>query len=116
MAGLDLAQALSMGADAIYLSQRPPPTAPTGYYDWQITVDTTDDHEGHSTIAGVVNRIEDFNGKGGSKPDPSHVVSSNELLSPYNASLNTSSQAAFLDTLQNPKAIDDRKGAVCAIF
>ncbi|KAF5370929.1 hypothetical protein D9615_009815 [Tricholomella constricta] len=92
MADITAAQALSMGADAVYLKNRPLPEAPTGYYDWQITTDPADNREGHSTVTNIVNRVQAFQAKGGFNPEPSHV-------------------AAFLDTVTNPTAIDDRKGA-----
>ncbi|KAF5372301.1 hypothetical protein D9615_009236 [Tricholomella constricta] len=92
MADLTAAQVLSMGADAVYLKNRPPPDAPTGYYDWQITTDPADNREGHSTVTNLANRVQAFHAKGGIKPNPSDV-------------------AAFLDTVSNPTAIDDRKGA-----
>ncbi|KAF8066489.1 heme peroxidase [Lyophyllum atratum] len=81
-----------MGADAIYLKKRPLPDAPTGYYDWQITTDPADNREGHSAVSNLVNRVQAFQAKGGFKPDPSHVD-------------------AFLDSVRNPTAVDDRKGA-----
>ncbi|KAG5644791.1 hypothetical protein DXG03_007612 [Asterophora parasitica] len=92
MADITAAQALTMGADAIYLKNRPLPDAPTGYYDWQITTDPADNREGHSTVTNLVNRVQAFQAKGAFKPDPSHV-------------------SAFLDTVSHPTAIDDRKGA-----
>jgi len=81
MADITAAQALALGADALYLAKRPLPTSPTGYYDWQITVDPADDREGHSTVANMINRVEAFKGKGGFKPDPNHVVCTIRLLS-----------------------------------
>ncbi|KAG5636742.1 hypothetical protein H0H81_007000 [Sphagnurus paluster] len=92
MADITAAQALTMGADAIYLKNRPLPAAPTGYYDWQITTDPADDREGHARVTNLVNRVQAFQAKGGFKPDPSEV-------------------SAFLDTVTHPTAIDDRKGA-----
>ncbi|KAG6917742.1 hypothetical protein DXG01_001280 [Tephrocybe rancida] len=92
MADITASQALAFGADAAFLKKRPLPDAPTGYYDWQITTDPADDREGHSTIANIVNRVQAFNAKGGFKPEVSQVD-------------------AFLDTVRNPTAIDDRKGA-----
>ena len=74
MADITAAQALALGADALYLSRRPLPVSPTGYYDWQITVDPADDREGHSTVGNIINRVEAFKAKGGFKPDPKHVV------------------------------------------
>ena len=74
MADITAAKALALGADALYLSKRPPPTSPTGYYDWQITVDPSDDREGHSTVANIIDRVGAFKAKGGFKPELNHVV------------------------------------------
>lgn len=57
MADISASQALTMGIDAVYLSKRSLPTAPTGYYDWQITTDPADDREGHSAVTNLVNRV-----------------------------------------------------------
>lgn len=57
MADISASQTLTMGIDAVYLSKRPLPTAPTGYYDWQITTDPADDREGHSAVTNLVNRV-----------------------------------------------------------
>ena len=110
MADITAAQALSMGADAVYLSNRPLPDAPTGYYDWQITTDPSDDREGHSTITNLVNRVEAFGAKGGFRPDPIKVVSLQRI---FFLRLLKNFQSAFVDTVQHPQAVDDRKGAVC---
>jgi hypothetical protein len=56
MADISPIQALTFVADAAYLSKRPLPTAPDGYYDWQITSDPADKREGHSTVTNLVNR------------------------------------------------------------
>ncbi|RDB14949.1 Psi-producing oxygenase A [Hypsizygus marmoreus] len=92
MADISAAQAISLGADAVYLSKRPPPDAPTGYYDWQITTDPADNREGHSVVTNLVNRVQALQAKGEYKPDPRHID-------------------AFTDAITNPTAIDDRKGA-----
>ena len=42
MVEISTAQALSLRADTVHLSNRPLPDTPTGYYDWQITTDTSD--------------------------------------------------------------------------
>ncbi|KAG5337783.1 hypothetical protein C0989_008908 [Termitomyces sp. Mn162] len=92
MADLTAAKALSIGADAIYLKNRPLPEAPTGYYDWQITTDPFDDREGYSRTTNLINRVESLKSKGLFKPNLSQVD-------------------AFFDTVTNPTAVDDRKGA-----
>jgi len=81
MADITAAQALTLGADAVYLAERAPPIAPTGYYDWQITVDPADDRGGHSTVANIINRVEALKAKGGYKPGPNHVVCTIRFLS-----------------------------------
>jgi len=110
MADITAAQALSLGADAVYLANRPLPDAPTGYYDWQITTDPSDDREGHSAVTNLINRAQNFKAKGGFTPDPSHVVSSQ---STFFLRLLNNFQSAFLDSVRHPQAINDRKGAVC---
>ncbi|KAG6817060.1 hypothetical protein H0H87_000238 [Tephrocybe sp. NHM501043] len=92
MADISAAQALAMGADAVYLKKRPLPVAPTGYYDWQIKTDLADDREGHSLVGNTISNVQAFDTKGGFKPKLSQVD-------------------AFLDTVMHPAAIDDRKGA-----
>lgn len=57
MVHFSAAEALSIGADAIYLKNRPLPDAPTGYYDWEITTDPSDDREGHSRITNLIDRV-----------------------------------------------------------
>lgn len=69
------AQIASLLSDLVFLSNRAPPDAPTGYYDWQITVDPSDDREGHSTVTNLINRVEAFKAKGPFKPDPKQLVS-----------------------------------------
>ncbi|KAG6810880.1 hypothetical protein H0H92_009972 [Tricholoma furcatifolium] len=95
MADITAAEALAMGADAVFLKNRPLPNAPTGYYDWQITTDPSDDVEGHSGISNLIRRARAYQAKGGFKPKLSEVD-------------------AFLDTIRHPTAIDDRKGAFAA--
>ncbi|KAG5648767.1 hypothetical protein DXG03_000115 [Asterophora parasitica] len=92
MADISAAQALSLGADAIFLKNRPPPDAPTGYYDWQITTDPADKREGHSAVTNLVNRVQTFKAKGGFTPNPKDLD-------------------AFFDAATHPTAVDDRKGA-----
>ncbi|KAG6916400.1 hypothetical protein DXG01_006979 [Tephrocybe rancida] len=92
MAGVTAAQALSLGADFAYLKKRSPPTAPTGYYDWQITTDPTDDREGHSIVTNLISKVESAKSQGVYVPNPRDVD-------------------AFLDTAVNPDGVDDRKGA-----
>jgi hypothetical protein len=90
MADISATQAFTFVADAAYLSRRPPPTAPDGYYDWQVTSDPAEKREGHSTVTNLVNRVSRSNlsrdtslilllgpnvpSKGGFKPDLKEVV------------------------------------------
>lgn len=57
MASINPAQVFSMGADAIYLSARPLPIAPTGYYDWQVSSDPAGRREGHSAVTNLINQV-----------------------------------------------------------
>ena len=54
---LSASQLLSAGADAVYLSKRAPPTAPTGFYDYEITPTTDDDTQAHSKLTNLLNRV-----------------------------------------------------------
>uniref|UniRef100_A0A8H8CDX0 Heme peroxidase n=1 Tax=Psilocybe cubensis TaxID=181762 RepID=A0A8H8CDX0_PSICU len=92
MASINAADALSYSVDAIHYSRRPPPTAPTGYYDWEVSTDPTEAKQGHSLVSNLITRVENFKAKGPVKPDPKAID-------------------AFLDTVVNPQGIDDRKGA-----
>ena len=76
MAGnITTAEIASLLSDTVHLSNRALPVAPTGYYDWQITVDTSDDYEGHSLVTNLLSRVEAFKAKGPIKPDPKQLVS-----------------------------------------
>jgi linoleate 10R-lipoxygenase len=57
MADINPVQAFDLLADASYLSKRPLPTAPDGYYDWQVSSDPADQREGHATVTNLVNRV-----------------------------------------------------------
>ncbi|KAG6809292.1 hypothetical protein H0H92_000805 [Tricholoma furcatifolium] len=95
MADITAAEALAVGADAVFLQKRPLPDAPTGYYDWQITTDPSDDVEGHSALSNLIRRARAYQAKGGFKPKFSELD-------------------AFHDTIKHPTAIDDRKGSFAA--
>ena len=71
-------QALAHALDAAHLTLRDPPTAPTGYYDWEITTDPADDVEGHSKVTNIINHVDALKAKGGFQPKPSDVVSRTE--------------------------------------
>ncbi|PPQ95917.1 hypothetical protein CVT26_016140 [Gymnopilus dilepis] len=92
MANITAAQALSFTADALKFSERPLPKAPTGYYDWEVSSDPAAGRKGHSLVSNLIGEVEALKAKGPIKPDP-RIVS------------------AFVDTVQNPLAVDDRKGA-----
>jgi len=80
MADIKLSQVLSMGADAIHLSKRAPPTAPTGYYDWEVSSDPADGRKGHSVVSNLIGSIETLKSKGDFKPDPRTVVRLSSLV------------------------------------
>ncbi|KAL0577572.1 hypothetical protein V5O48_004403 [Marasmius crinis-equi] len=97
MASISPLQAFSLGADAMYLKSRPPPTAPDGQYDSKISSQSggpgaTQDH---SALSNAINNLKTQASKGPLNPDPKLV-------------------AGFLDTVINPDAVDDRKGAFAA--
>ena len=64
MADVSPVQAFTLAADASYLSKRPLPTAPDGYYDWQVSSDPAAKRHGHSTITNLVNRVSAFSSCG----------------------------------------------------
>ena len=57
MASINPAEPLSMGVDAIYLSARPLPIAPTGYYDWQVSSNPAERRQGHSAVSNLINQV-----------------------------------------------------------
>jgi len=57
MAEITVSGALALAADAVYLANRPPPNAPTGFYDWEITTDPADDREGNSLLTNILKRV-----------------------------------------------------------
>ena len=57
MASINPAEPLSMGVDAIYLSARPLPTAPTGCYDWQVSSNRAERRQGHSAVTNLINQV-----------------------------------------------------------
>ncbi|TFK61201.1 heme peroxidase [Pluteus cervinus] len=85
-------QVFSLGADAVYLADRPLPTAPDGHYDYEMTAEANTSPENHSGITNLINEVEAIKAKGFVKPDAKVVD-------------------AFLDTALHAKAVDDRKGA-----
>ncbi|KAG6848129.1 hypothetical protein H0H93_003124, partial [Arthromyces matolae] len=89
---LSVTQGLTLGADALHLKHRNPPTAPTGYYDWQVSADPSLEVEGHSYLTNTIHRLQTIREKGIFIPKPSDIT-------------------ALLDTVRNPTSIDDRKGA-----
>ncbi|KAF8901487.1 heme peroxidase [Gymnopilus junonius] len=91
MADINVAQAISLAADAVVYSERPPPQAPTGYYDWEVSSNTDDARKGHSFVSNLISEVESLKSKGPIKPDPKVV-------------------AAFLDSVNHPTAINDRDG------
>lgn len=74
MAGVTPIQALTLGADAAYLSRREPPTAPDGHYDWQVSDDAGATKKGHSVFTNLVGEATTLKGKGVFVPNPKDVV------------------------------------------
>ena len=106
-------KALSLGVDAIHYANRPPPTAPTGYYDWEVSSDPASGRKGHSLVNNLISEVETLRSKGTFKPDPNAIVSFSFFsMFSFNLFNVFSTQAAFADTIQHPTAVDDRKGAV----
>ena len=97
MASVTPLQAFELGADAIYLSKRPLPTAPDGQYDWAITADAGISPNNHSGVTNVLQEVsrplvklissyltffqlQTLKAKtSGDRPDPRIVVSSRTL-------------------------------------
>ena len=50
-------QAFELGADAIYLSKRPLPTAPDGHYDWEAPAEAGLSPYNHSGVTNVLNEV-----------------------------------------------------------
>ena len=75
MVEISTLKTLTLSADTAHLSNRPLPDAPTGYYDWQITTDTSDDGEGHSVFTNITNRVQAFIAKDPTLPNPKILVS-----------------------------------------
>ncbi|KAF8209473.1 heme peroxidase [Mycena galopus ATCC 62051] len=92
MASITPIQAFSLGADAVYLAQRPLPVAPDGHYDWENQADADTSPQAHAGVTNLINTMESIATKGAITPDPKIV-------------------GAFLDTALHPDAVDDRKGA-----
>ena len=58
MASITPIQAFELGAlDAIYLSKRPLPTAPDGYYDWEIPANAALSPSNHSGLTNVLQEV-----------------------------------------------------------
>lgn len=75
MTDINIAQALSAAADAVVFSERPPPRAPTGYYDWEVSSDPASGRKGHSVVSNLIGEVEALKAKGAIKPDPKAVAS-----------------------------------------
>ncbi|TFK61199.1 heme peroxidase [Pluteus cervinus] len=85
-------QIVSLGADAVYLANRPLPIAPDGHYDYEMTAEAITSPENHSGLTNLINEFEAIKAKGFARPNAKVVD-------------------AFLDTALHSKAVDDRKGA-----
>lgn len=60
MANITATQAFTLVADAAYLSKRPLPAAPDGYYDWQVASNPAEKLKGHSSVTNLINRVSGF--------------------------------------------------------
>lgn len=74
MTGINPIQALTLGADAAYLSRRDPPTASDGHYDWQVDDDGVSSKKDHSIVTNVVGAATTLKGKGVFVPNAKEVV------------------------------------------
>ena len=57
MANVTPIQAFELGADAVYLSRRPLPTAPDGHYDWETPADAGLSPNNHSGVTNVIQEV-----------------------------------------------------------
>ena len=57
MASITPIQAFELGADAVYLSRRPLPTAPDGHYDWETPADAGLSPNNHSGVTNVIQEV-----------------------------------------------------------
>ncbi|KAJ6481195.1 heme peroxidase [Mycena vulgaris] len=89
MAGISPMQAFTLGADAVYLSKRPLPTAPDGHYDWQNQANPGSTPQSHAGVTNLLNTLKTITPK--THPDPSIM-------------------GAFVDAALHPDSLDDRKG------
>ncbi|KAL0577268.1 hypothetical protein V5O48_004725 [Marasmius crinis-equi] len=97
MASISPLQVFSLGADSIYLKSRSLPTAPDGQYDTKISSQASGPGatQEHSALTNLIHDVQAQVAKGPITADPKVV-------------------AGFLDTVINPNAVDDRKGAFAA--
>jgi hypothetical protein len=93
MASVTPIQAFELGADALYLSKRPLPTAPDGHYDWETPADAGISPSNHSDVTNVIQELQTLKTKTSvDRPDPRIV-------------------GAFLDSVVHPDSVNDRDGA-----
>jgi hypothetical protein len=57
MASVTPIQVFELGADAVYLSKRPLPTAPDGHYDWQAPADAGLSPQNHSGVTNIIQEV-----------------------------------------------------------
>lgn len=57
MASITPLQVFELGADAVYLSKRPLPTAPDGHYDWETPSDAGVSPQNHSGLTNVLQEV-----------------------------------------------------------
>ncbi|KAJ7208882.1 heme peroxidase [Mycena pura] len=95
MASITPIQAFSLGADAVYLSKRPLPTAPDGLYDWEDQANPNTSPQAHAGVTNLINEVR----------APGSPYEFQRLRPHYNE------KDAFIDQVLHPDAVDDRKGA-----
>lgn len=57
MSSIPPLEALSLGADAAYLSKRGLPIAPDGQYDWEHQADNSRSPLGHAALTNLINTV-----------------------------------------------------------
>jgi linoleate 10R-lipoxygenase len=72
---LSVIQDISFRSDKLHLSQRDPPIAPDGLYDWQAGEDVDDSPEANSFLTNVFRVVGMITKKNRNAPNPRHIVS-----------------------------------------
>jgi len=112
---LSAIQAISFRSNKLHLSQRDPPIAPDGLYDWQAGEDVDDSPKANSFLTNILRVVEAIVKKNRNAPNPRHIVSYARARLTWFSFLTTSGlyQAGFVDLALHSKEQNDRLGAVC---